>query len=131
MPITVSAKPEERYIFGGSAAFNCYFPMPFNRRAKVVIENQNDVPYGQYFYIDYELYRDTLATIRLLPCSLAAGEPCQGWGPQLQTNSPETNIAHLERRETTWSWRPKAAATTSGCNLSGDPLPGELVGRRR
>ena len=36
------------------------FPMPFQQKAKIVIENQNDVPYGQYFYVDYELYREPL-----------------------------------------------------------------------
>jgi Protein of unknown function (DUF2961) len=49
LPITVSAKPEERHRFGGSAALNCYFPMPFQKKARVALENQNDIPYAQYF----------------------------------------------------------------------------------
>ncbi|STV78549.1 Protein of uncharacterised function (DUF2961) [Klebsiella michiganensis] len=32
--------------------------MPFNTRAVIEIENQNDIPYGQYFYIDYEMYAE-------------------------------------------------------------------------
>ncbi len=31
-----------------------------DRRARIEVENQNDIPYLQYFYIDYELYRDEL-----------------------------------------------------------------------
>lgn len=61
LPISVSSKPEERYRFGGSAAFNSYFQMPFGKRAIIEVENQNDVPYGQYFYIDFERYEAPLA----------------------------------------------------------------------
>ncbi len=55
LPLSVSAKESELHTFGGSAAFNSYFRMPFAKRARVVVENQNDIPYLQYFYIDYEL----------------------------------------------------------------------------
>ena len=49
--------------------------MPFQKKAKIVIENQNDVPYGQYFYIDYELYREPLAgAAGLFSCPLAPGK---------------------------------------------------------
>ncbi|MFB2606023.1 DUF2961 domain-containing protein, partial [Rhizobium phaseoli] len=93
LPISVSCKPEERYRFGGSAAFNSYFQMPFGERAIVEIENQNDVPYGQYFYIDFERYEAPLADdIAYFHASWRRENPCGGWGPNLQTNSPETNI---------------------------------------
>lgn len=41
--------------------FNCYFQMPFNRSAKIDIENQNeeDVP-GFYYQIDYCEYRERI-----------------------------------------------------------------------
>lgn len=55
MPFTVSVKPSEEKKFGGAAAFNCYLPMPFNKRARIEIENQGDHAYIQYFYVDYEL----------------------------------------------------------------------------
>jgi len=119
LPITVSTKPEERYIFGGSAALNCYFPMPFNKRAKVVIENQNDVPYGQYFYIDYELYREPLGDdVAYFHAHWRRENPCQGWGPQLQTNSPETNIAHLDGNGNYVVLETEGQGHYVGCNLS-------------
>jgi len=39
-----------------SGGFNCYFPMPFRKRARVTIENQRGEPIGGFFYqITYAL----------------------------------------------------------------------------
>ena len=35
---------------------NCYFPMPFARRARFTLQNDCDNPCNFYFYIDYEQY---------------------------------------------------------------------------
>jgi Protein of unknown function (DUF2961) len=119
LPITVSCKPEERHRFGGSAALNCYFPMPFQKRAKIVLENQNDVPYGQYFYIDYELYREPLA--EPLACFHAhwrRENPCGGWAPTLQVNSPEVNLPHLDAAGNYVVLETTGRGHYVGCNLS-------------
>jgi hypothetical protein len=50
LPITVSCKPEESHRFGGSAALNCYFPMPFQKHAKITLENQNDPVRAVFLY---------------------------------------------------------------------------------
>ena len=85
LPFTVSAKEEERYKFGGSAALNCYLQMPFNKRARIEVENQNDVPYGQFFYIDYELYVQPLGDDTVyLHAQWRRENPCKGWGPWIQ-----------------------------------------------
>lgn len=34
--------------------FNCWFPMPFHKAARIEIENQGALPLLTYFYIDYE-----------------------------------------------------------------------------
>src|ERR1700710_183558 len=87
---TVSAKPEESLIFGGSAALNCWAPMPFNKRALIELVNENDLPLQQYFYIDYELFREPLPADTLYFHSRwSRSNPCNGWAPDLQTNSPE------------------------------------------
>ncbi|KAI6784561.1 uncharacterized protein J7T54_006606 [Emericellopsis cladophorae] len=39
LPFTVPVKPSEEKNFGVAAAFNCYLPMPFNKRARIEIEN--------------------------------------------------------------------------------------------
>jgi len=47
-------------VTGGSvqassrAAMNCFFPMPFERAAKLTIHNEAGQPTGIYFYVDYE-----------------------------------------------------------------------------
>ncbi|WP_034884214.1 hypothetical protein M728_003751 (plasmid) [Ensifer sp. WSM1721] len=119
LPISVSSKPEERYRFGGSAAFNSYFQMPFGKRAIVEIENQNDVPYGQYFYIDFERYESPLADdIAYFHASWRRENPCGGWGPNLQTNSPETNIPNLDGQENYVILETEGRGQYVGCNLS-------------
>ncbi|MEJ5237836.1 MAG: glycoside hydrolase family 172 protein [Limisphaera sp.] len=37
------------------SAFNCYWPMPFRKRARVMLENLNDGPITIYYQIDYVL----------------------------------------------------------------------------
>ncbi len=119
LPFTVSAKPEERHRFGGSAAFNCYLPMPFNKRAVIEVENQNDVPYSQYFYIDYELYKEPLSDeIAYFHAHWRRENPCEGWGPHLQVNSPEVNVPSLEAKENYVVLETEGKGHYIGCNLS-------------
>ncbi len=35
-------------------AFNCFFPMPFEKGARITVENETDSETKFYFYIDYE-----------------------------------------------------------------------------
>jgi len=96
LPLSVSAKEPELHTFGGSAAFNSYFRMPFGTRARIVVENQNDIPYLQYFYIDYELVKDHLpADTVYFHAHYRQALPNAGWGPELQANSIETTIPNL------------------------------------
>ncbi len=42
----------------GGKALNCYFPMPFSKRAKITIENQSEQRCNAFYYfIDYEEHR--------------------------------------------------------------------------
>ena len=119
LPITVSAKPEERHRFGGSAALNCYFPMPFQKKARIALENQNDIPYAQYFYVDYELYREPLPEpVAYFHAHWHRVNPCRGWAPQLQVNSPEVNIPHLDRNGNYVILETEGRGHYVGCNLS-------------
>lgn len=96
LPLSVSAKEGELHTFGGSAAFNSYFRMPFAHRARIVVENQNDIPYLQYFYIDYELSQDPLPDDTVyFHAHWKRALPNVGWAPDLQANSIETTIPNL------------------------------------
>jgi hypothetical protein len=119
LPITVSCKPEERHRFGGSAALNCYFPMPFQKKARFVIENQNDIPYGQYFYIDYELFPEPLPEpVAYFHAHWRRENPCCGWAPGLQVNSPEVNVLHLDPKGNYIVLETEGTGHYVGCNLS-------------
>jgi hypothetical protein len=40
-----------------SRGFNCYFPMPFNRSARITVTNDGQAPVPSFYYqIDYETY---------------------------------------------------------------------------
>jgi hypothetical protein len=116
---TVSAKPEESLVFGGSAALNCWAPMPFNKRALIELVNENDLPLSHYFYVDFELYRQHLpeGTV-FFHARWSRDNPCAGWGPDLQTNSPEVNVAHLSDEGNHVVLETTGAGHYVGCNLS-------------
>ncbi|KAL2834127.1 hypothetical protein BJY01DRAFT_224465 [Aspergillus pseudoustus] len=75
--------------------------MPFNKRAWIEIENQNDEAYIQYFYIDYELYPGPLSKDTLYFQAHWRGEnPTKGWAPStIQTNSLETQVKNLDGKD--------------------------------
>ncbi|NLN20049.1 MAG: DUF2961 domain-containing protein [Firmicutes bacterium] len=39
-------------------AFNCWFPMPFAKRARITVENEGEKDAILYFYVDYQLGND-------------------------------------------------------------------------
>ena len=119
IPFTVSARPEQNHKFGGSAALNCYLQMPFNQRALVQIENQNDVPYGQYFYVDYELYKEPLPEdILYFHAQWRRENPCDGWDPEIQVNCPEADIVNLDGRDNYLILEAEGRGHYIGCNIS-------------
>lgn len=100
LPLCVVAEDSEVHRFGGAAALSSFFQMPFNRRARVVLENQSDRPYLQYFYIDYELQdRPFPEDVAYFHAHWRRSAPTTGWAPDLQVNSPETNVPNLTGAE--------------------------------
>lgn len=120
MPFTASVKPAEDKKFGGAAALNCYLPMPFNRRARIEVENQGDNAYIQYFYIDYELAPTPIDTKQMLyfHAHWRRENPTKGWAPaEMQTNSLETQVPNLTGEGYT-ILETEGAGTYIGCNQS-------------
>jgi hypothetical protein len=120
LPFTVSVKPSEEKKFGGAAAFNCYLPMPFNKRARIEIENQGEEAYIQYFYIDYELYAQPLSDDTLFfHAHWRRENPTNGWAPQeIQTNSLETQVKNLDGKDNYVILETEGAGQYIGCNHS-------------
>lgn len=120
LPFTVSVKPSEEKQYGGAAAFNCYLTMPFNKRARIEIENQNDEAYIQYFYIDYELYAEPLPKDTLFfHAHWRRENPTNGWAPScIQTNSLETQVKNLDGKSNYVILETEGAGQYIGCNHS-------------
>jgi hypothetical protein len=91
--------------------------MPFNVRARIEIENQNDLAYTQYFYIDYELYPDPLPKDTLyFHAHWKRENPTKGWGPNLQTNSKYTQVANLDAKDNYVVLDTRGRGNYIGCN---------------
>ena len=132
LPLSVSAKEPELHTFGGSAAFNSYFRMPFGKRARVVVENQNDIPYLQYFYIDYELSPDAAAGgHRLLPRALAPCAPQRRLGPGPPGQQHRDDHREPRRRRQLRRAGDGGPWPLRRLHPRGPALPGVLVGRGR
>ncbi|MDQ6795347.1 MAG: DUF2961 domain-containing protein [Chloroflexota bacterium] len=116
---SVSAKPEEALHFGGSAALNSYVPMPFRGRAVIEVVNESDLPYTQYFHIDYELYRQPLPDdVAYFHARWRRDDPCDGWGADIQVNSPEVNVPNLDGARNFVVLDTAGTGHYIGCNLS-------------
>jgi hypothetical protein len=119
LPFTVSVKDDEHLRFGGSAALNCYLPMPFNTHARIEVTNENDVPYVQYYYVDYELYPEPLPEDALyFHAHWRRENPCDGWGPDIQVNSPETQVENTDGAGNYVILETEGAGHYIGCNHS-------------
>ncbi len=119
LPFTVSVKEGDGLTFGGSAALNCYLPMPFDGHARIEVENQNDVAYVQYFHVDYELFPEPLpGDVLSFHAHWRRQDPCDGWGPELQVNSPETQVPNLDGSGNYLILETEGAGNYVGCNLS-------------
>lgn len=120
LPLTVSTTKEENNTFGGNAAFNSYFQMPFNKRCVIKIENQNTVPYIQYFNIDYEIYKEPLAkNVLYFHAAWKRENPTDGWAPELHVHGNEmTKAINLDGNENYVILETEGSGQYVGCNLA-------------
>ena len=71
------------------------------------------------FYVDYELYHEPLSEpVAYFHAHWHRVNPCRGWAPQLQVNSPEVNIPHLDRDGNYVILETEGRGHYVGCNLS-------------
>ena len=84
--------------FNTGCALNCYVQMPFNKSARIELVNEGDETHRQYFYIDYELYDQSLDDdVAYFHALFRRENPCDGWGHEIRVNTPEANIINAER----------------------------------
>lgn len=96
LPFSCSMNPQRGAAnagcFGKPAALNCYLPMPFEKSARIELVNENDAPYTQYFYVDYELYDGPLGDdIAYLHSQWCRANPFGGWAPEIRVNDAHVN----------------------------------------
>lgn len=130
MPFNVSVKPEEAGKFGAPCALNCFFPMPFNKKAKIEIINENELPFALYFYVDYELYKEELPEETVyFHANWKRNNPNNGWGNGLQTNSPDVQgISNLSGEDNYVLLETEGKGHYVGCNLSVNHFQGSWWG---
>ncbi len=58
--------------------FNCFFPMPFEKSARIEVENETDEIYINYFYIDYEEYDELDPSYGRFHATWNRENPCDG-----------------------------------------------------
>jgi hypothetical protein len=72
LPLTMSPRD--------GRGFNCYFPMPFSRSARIELTNEGERRLVAYFYIDYETYERPLENAALFHAQYRSEYPTVGWG---------------------------------------------------
>ncbi len=58
--------------------FNCFFPMPFSKGAKIEVENETDVEIVWYYYFDYEEHNELDADYGRFHVTWHRENPCEG-----------------------------------------------------
>jgi Protein of unknown function (DUF2961) len=74
---------------GADRALNCFFPMPFQKHARISVSNEGAVKVDAfYFNIDYRAYRTPIASDELyFHAQYRQASPATGWTNQWHLNS--------------------------------------------
>jgi hypothetical protein len=112
--------PFECIVMGQTGtAFNCWWPMPFGRSARIEVANDSDATQILYFYVDHELYDEPVDTPLRFHAQWRRENPCDGWGPELDVASHEVNSTpNLGDAGNYLLLDAEGAGHYCGCNLS-------------
>ncbi len=118
-------------LYGGGCALNCYAQMPFRKRALIELINESSEDHLQYFYIDYETDVDIPGDCGYFNAEFRRTNPFGGWGPEIQINTPEADIAN--KGKLAWDNNYVILATKGkghyiGCNISVSNFDGHWWG---
>ena len=96
------------------AAMNCYFPMPFSEGARIVVENECDVPIRAfYYYIDYDELDAPPADQGRFHTQWRRNNPCKP--PTHLGKDPEVNLTD---KDNYLILEAKGRGHYVGCNMS-------------
>jgi hypothetical protein len=73
---------------GPDRALNCFFPMPFNKSARITLSNESNHPvHAVFFNIDYQAYSHLLpADLFYFHAQYRQAAPAKGWTNQWKNN---------------------------------------------
>ncbi len=120
LPLNMVAKPGR----GIQAGMNCYFPMPFNRSARIEVENQSFAKVDAfYYYVDYEAYEDPADDAGYFHAQWRRENPCKRIAypkkkGQLQADS--SNEVNLDGKENYVILDARGRGHYAGCLLNVD-----------
>ncbi len=107
---------------GSVKALNSFFPMPFQKRAKITVTNEGTQPVDAcYFNIDYRVYPKPLPADTLyFHAQYRQATPNHGWTNQWQSNGDPNvnNKPNLTVRATTFGSRPRGVGIIVGVTMS-------------
>ncbi len=74
---------------GSAKALNCFFPMPFQKMAKITVTNEGEQPVDWFYYnLDYRAYKKPLpADTFYFHAQYRQATPNKGWTNQWERNS--------------------------------------------
>ncbi len=88
-------------------ALNCYFPMPFQKHARITVTNEGSLKVGAfYFNVDYRSYSKPLpADLLYFHAQYRQASPAQGWTNQWRTNGdPQVDTKKNLNGEGNYVW---------------------------
>ncbi len=93
--------------------FNCYWPMPFRRGARIEVVNEGTLKFPIYYYFDYEAYDSPSAVDGLgyFHVQWRRENPTQGWGDEYRPVWRSDRKAWMEK---TWHGGDPRALNTTG-----------------
>lgn len=66
---------------------NCYFPMPFNKSARITLVNEGPIKVDSYyFHIDYVSFDEPLEGVGYFHAQYRQETPCRGWTDAWKSN---------------------------------------------
>jgi len=66
---------------------NCYFPMPFEKAARLTVTNEGRAPVNRlFFHIDYFLFKEPLEGVGYFHAQYRQQAPCHGWTDDWKSN---------------------------------------------
>lgn len=130
LPLSIiKRKDSKTKINDNSGALNCYFPMPFSKRARIEIVNECPVEVkALYFHINYELYDTPLPSdILRFHAQWRREKPTKGFDISKIKNLSELwKLPNLDGKDNYIILEAEGKGHYVGCNLSIDnidPLP--------